>query len=308
MKSDTTSDLKPRVVVASAKLGVLECARHPGAPAVWRCLKCGAQLCDDCPEVELIGERPLRTCPVCEMPGRLTRISDEEQNPDLYKTLVRQAHLYPLQGFGPYVLVGSGLLSLIMYFTMDLVFADLVFGVLMTTFIGAYAVGVLNASSQAATEPPDWPDMTMAYESVVLPAVRLLLSTTLAFGPAVYFELNPMAGAVFLNPLAWLFGALAWPMAVLSTTLHGSIVALNPIFLFQSVARIPKAYLYTAGANGAALAIEVWVFKAIPTLGFISLIMTTAMLVYLLMVQMRILGLLYYAHRRHLGWFDEQAS
>ena len=65
------------------------------------------------------------------------------------------AHLYPLQGFGPYVLVGSGLLSLIMYFTMDLVFADLVFGVLMTTFIGAYAVGVLNASSQAATEPPN---------------------------------------------------------------------------------------------------------------------------------------------------------
>ena len=79
MKSETTSDLKPRVVVASAKLGVLECARHPGAPAVWRCLKCGAQLCDDCPEVELIGlneasETIVDKLAIHDKPGALERL------------------------------------------------------------------------------------------------------------------------------------------------------------------------------------------------------------------------------------------
>ncbi len=104
---------------------------------------------------------------------------------------------------------------------------------------------------------------------------------------------------------AFLAGASYFPMAFLAVAMFDSVAAVNPLLVIPSILKVPLEYLLTLLLFGSAFAVRWAGNQVLPQVmprllagvvsGFIGL--------YLLTVQVRILGLLYRSRRSALGWF-----
>ncbi|HKI68916.1 MAG TPA: hypothetical protein VKA67_04965, partial [Verrucomicrobiae bacterium] len=115
---------------------------------------------------------------------------------------------------------------------------------------------------------------------------------------------SPWLGWVMTTSI--ICGCVYFPMAFSAVALFDTVTAVNPLLVIPSILKIPWEYLTTVALFGLMLLIR-WVGKTfvvalvpIPVLpnaffSFISL--------YLLTVEMRILGLLYWTKKAELGWF-----
>ena len=104
-----------------------------------------------------------------------------------------------------------------------------------------------------------------------------------------------------------IFGCLYFPLAFTAVTMADSLDGLNPLVIVPSNLKIPGEYLlvvllsvgiYFAETFGNALLGSVLPIPILPTLvsQFLGL--------YLGVVEMRLLGLLYWTKRADLGWFS----
>ncbi|MCX7868308.1 MAG: hypothetical protein N2438_14520, partial [Limisphaera sp.] len=100
-------------------------------------------------------------------------------------------------------------------------------------------------------------------------------------------------------------GALVFPMGMMALTMLDRIGALNPVLLVISFFRIPLQYLVAAAVFEVIMALY-WfggdLLAWILPLPILPAVVFAFVSLYLLAVGMRILGLLYRANRRRLGW------
>jgi len=296
-----------RGTIETARHGPLMCDLHPGVAAAWRCRKCTAILCADCPTETMVNAVNIRRCASCQAPLWLDPISDEEQNPNLFRELVLDLPIYPVRGDGRFVLATSLLPALLLFFSRDIMVADFVCGGYAGLYILAYAMAVLRTSWHGNRHPPPWPDLARFRSDVLLPAGYCILSTGFVFGPAFLLWRYLPSGWEILPTLAALAGAVFWPMAVLSLNVHGELSALEPRRLVISIARVARAYTFTTPAIVLLGVAEYWIIGGYQSVSFGPFMLSVVALMWLLIIQMRFLGLLYYAHREQLGWFDEAA-
>ncbi|MEO6033881.1 MAG: hypothetical protein ABIQ35_01370 [Verrucomicrobiota bacterium] len=80
---------------------------------------------------------------------------------------------------------------------------------------------------------------------------------------------------------------------------------MNPLFVLGSICKVPLQYLIACLLLGFILglkwAIEIALEKTIP-LFFVRYLISSVLLFYFLIVEMRVLGLMYLWNRRRLGW------
>jgi ABC-type sulfate transport system permease subunit len=116
---------------------------------------------------------------------------------------------------------------------------------------------------------------------------------------------NPWAGPG--KVAATLFGCACFPMAFLAVSMFDSVAALNPLLIFPSILRIPLQYVVTVLLLAGVLALrwkgEAFLERLLPLPFLVRIVYGFAGL-YLLTVEMRILGLLYLANKDRLGWFS----
>jgi len=100
-------------------------------------------------------------------------------------------------------------------------------------------------------------------------------------------------------------GFLYLPMALLGVAMSDSLSSLNPVFVLGSICKVPLQYLLAcallAFIVGLKWAIEVVLEKFVP-LFFVRYVISSVLLLYFLIVEMRVLGLMYLWNRRKLGW------
>ena len=116
---------------------------------------------------------------------------------------------------------------------------------------------------------------------------------------------NPWAGPALVAAI--LFGCVCFPMAFLAVSMFDSVAAVNPLLVIPSILRIPLQYLLTVLLLGGVLALrwagEAFLENLLPIPILAGIVLGFAGL-YLLTVEMRILGLLYLANKDRLGWFN----
>lgn len=280
------------------------CAHHPDTVATWRCRRCKRALCAACPTEQAIRQVVLRSCPDCGEPGRLEALEDVDREPAMFRRLVREAPVYPLVGRGRYVLLGAVLLCGAYFLAWDVFIADLIFGALLTLYVAAYAIEVLRVSSTGEAEPPEWPDYTRFYGEIVLPTGHLLFSAVVAFGPAALADLFAPAGLRWLRLPLLVAGGAYWPMAVLALGLHRTLESMAPWHVLAAMVKVPRAYAVTVAMVWAAGAVGLLVPTVVPW-GVLAFVVGLPLQIYALTVAMRVIGVLYYAHRHTLRWFDE---
>jgi len=199
----------------------------------------------------------------------------------------------------------SLIISLGVFFTQDLIFANYVWFGAITLYLLAYGANVFHSSSRGEEHPPDWPEMNDPFRTVILPVSCFIIATLAAFGPALLlYTYLPSAWRLIAVPIA-LIGAYFWPMLMVATSLWRSLMVINPRFIIKSIRDTQSAYIKTASTTISLLALILYLERLLIELNLLSFLGIYLVIFYLLMVQMRLLGVFYHAQREELRWFNE---
>lgn len=273
------------------------CRSHPDAPARWRCAACALGYCDACVVRRAMLATEIQSCPQC---GGLATPQEAPARP--ISAQLPEILAYPFKGQGKLLfLMGSlffGIASLIRGFSV----AAIALALFTAGYLCVYGFSIIEHSSAGRDEPPDWPDVTNFVDAVLGPLFKILLISIFCFAPALACLIWHAPGALLALCVA--LGALLWPMAVLAVTMYHSLAALNPLFLLRSIRSVLGSYLLVC-----ALLVPVGLVQDLgPLLArvpFAGVVLQSAVSLYCLMVQMRLIGLVYWANRDRLGWFED---
>ena len=196
-------------------------------------------------------------------------------------------------------------------FSLLISFISLLISFISIGYLYAMMQKIIVHSAQGENEMPDFPELTEWWSDIVQPFLFLIGVFLVSFGPGLALLIFSGENVV-LEMLAipmLLLGAFYFPMALLAVAVSDNFVALSPhivvpsmfrVFLPYSVAFIMLAILFAARMAGGwavnLIPLELIPLKILATLlmGFVSL--------YLLTVNMRVLGLLFLKYRARLGW------
>ncbi|KPK86395.1 MAG: hypothetical protein AMJ81_01395 [Phycisphaerae bacterium SM23_33] len=231
------------------------------------------------------------------------------------------AFAYPFKGMGwAIILAGAACywllnrLSSLPAFGYFFIF-QVMLAVCAAGYLAAYMIKIIGASAGGGDAPPDWPDVTDFWDDIFRPMFLLIGAIVVSFLPLIVYVIVSRnwqaSGAAFCALLAW--GFLYLPMVLLAAALFDSAAALNPVRVLLGIARTCPAYLLVAVLFYVIVALglltQVGASRIVTVIGpvkapLIGPFVAGAVGLYLLMVQMHLLGLLYHTHARRLAWFE----
>ncbi len=289
------------------------CRNHPAAAAKWKCQSCGGMFCNECVVVKKTKFSECQSCPQCE--GMCVTLAElKPPRRQSFLALLPGAFSYPLRKDGWLLLVLGAVFFLVLSI---LAWAPLV-GWLISFFAGgylcAYMMKIISSSANGDEEMPDWPAFRGFWDDILVPFFSVLIVVFYAFLPASIYVVVSAEGsfldAFFGSPkgpvLPALFGCglLYIPMALIALSIVGVRGALNPFLVTISILKVFFQYLLASLILGVLvglrMASQTYIAGPIP---FIGPVVDGLLSLYFLVVEMRILGLIYYANEERLGWF-----
>jgi hypothetical protein len=306
----------PAAPVIVAPPGPDDCLNHGGVAATLLCMRCGKKICTACAKQQKAGMNIVSFCPFCGgQCKRMSQVRKEAEKaaamPTTFGDAVAKAFKYPLRGNGLillcigtviYALIDAFLMSEVRFLNFYKLVAKLILFVLGYGYLFAYMQRIVTSSANGEDEPPEWPEISDITSDVVAPFFQLVFALLFAFVPSWFV-------AEFLGQIPGefvkLLGGLYFPMALLAVAMSGSYSGFNPIFVVSSIMRIQKPYFQTCLVFLALVFTWTHVRKAFYHLVDIPVVPQLAYwfgYLFVLIVAMRILGMLYYLHRRQLGW------
>lgn len=303
----------------SLPAGTSPCRYHPQHPAQFLCRRCHHLLCASCSTPKNIGGRVLPTCPKCRGSCVSLGLTPDPavagQPPSFFQALPG-IFSYPLKANGPAILLGgSAFFALLGSFQGAVGWIGLYLGALVWGYLFAYLDNVITTTANGSDAPPSWPDFSDWWSDVVSPLLRWLAVLLVCLGPASYFlrqvSIQEWANGqmperdALLGLGLGLAGILYLPMALLAAAMADSLTAINPLVVIPSILKLPLQYAATCLLLLAAVALQWFTQKALAYLPFPILtgLVAWGLFLYTLMLEMRLLGLLYQTHRDRLRWF-----
>lgn len=296
----------------------LRCIQHPRLFATAECPKCKKFFCDYCVTTRTIDGVTKKFCRRCNSECALANLDFIAPETDDRRAwaLLTNALGYPIQRHGWVLLLGGSLL----FFFIDIMIAGLsngtpasaamalVFGVLAAGYLFAFMQKLISSTALGEEKMPGWPDFTEVWQDLIQP-FRLLWGLFAAcFGPALicwYFAYNGSDFAEKAQMPLIVAGFFYLPMALLGVAMSDSLASLNPLFVLGSICKVPLQYLVACLLLAMIVVlkwgIEIAMEKFIPTFA-IRYLISAPLLFYFLIVEMRVLGLMYFWNRRRLGW------
>lgn len=227
--------------------------------------------------------------------------------PRNFFALLPDAFLYPFRGHGKFLLLIGGLCYWFSGFMAALPLLGLVWAVIVGGYVCAVMIDIIGSSAKGDQELLDWPDFRGFWSDILHPLFLVVATAALCFLPAIVLALADIFSDWDGKTATWIAlaaGMLYLPMGLLAVALCDSVAALNPFLVVTSILKVPVEYLTACVALGLIFALRysmgAYLTESLPIFG--SLVDTFVWL-YFLVVEMRIIGLIYYAKEERLGWF-----
>jgi pSer/pThr/pTyr-binding forkhead associated (FHA) protein len=301
------------------------CKNHYQNLAKHKCEKCKRYLCDLCINTRGSSAGGLKFCKICGHECLPVRFKPSVEQVNFFAA-VPQAFIYPFIGDGLMLLFGGtfffGFLDLANYISrhafkyglrammMRVTIFTFIFG---TGYLFAYLKKIIAATADGDPHMPDWPEFSEWQADIVAPMFQFVVISLLSFGPALIFQIwgewadwdNPW---LFVVP-ASLLGCVYFPMAFLGVAIFDTLAAaLKPAFVVGSIVRVPREYSLAAAVFIGIIGIR-WVsglvLGVLMKIPLVPALVADLLMIYLLMIEARILGLLFLSKRRTLGWFKK---
>jgi len=306
--------------VPSAPTDPAQCKFHPRNPAGFLCPKCQGHFCGLCVNTRSAGGPGKYFCRACgvECSTLMAASSTGEAEEQTFMRQALEAFKYPLNGDGLILIaVGAFFFMVLDGAKMLARFAPL-YGWVALGFLTVFGVGYLtaylrlnlNASALGEDKMPDWPEMS----GIVSAFFELVGTVAFSFAPAIGLTIFAAVhgGDGDTAWLGWtttaliLLGCVYFPMAFMAVSMYDSITAVNPLLVVPSISKVLREYALTVVLLTVILVLR-WLLKnelpALLPVPLLPTIISSLVGLYLLIVEMRILGLLYRNKKHELGWF-----
>ncbi len=297
-----------------AARGGKACKRHPANAAQYVCKKCRELSCDVCSPPTEISGKTQHFCPVCknmcltlEAKAALDSRSLTREG-QTFRQRLPGVFKYPFHKNGVWFLVIGTIVFVALDFASRFSLWITIAGI---GYLFAYMQKIVRSSAEAEDELPGFPEVGEWRSELLQPFLLLAWTFVVSFGPAFgYMMYHTFADTEMSLPVLFpLFalGFLYFPMALLAVAMSSSYLAVNPLVVLPAITRLNLEYvgattvffgLVLARYLSETLVRAVVPVPVLPTLigGFLAL--------YFLACEMRLLGLIYYEHRKKLGWFS----
>ncbi len=305
------------------------CRNHPNVSALHSCEWCNEPFCNDCVEVKSIGSVQVVLCSCgggCRPIANAQQPASQSFNPygspqhagtmtatqkDLRQERAREAHeLDYWSAFGYPISVGGVLLMVIgsliyTVFSFAAMFSPIM-GLIVLLLVGGYACAyfqkIIHSSSDGERDLPDWPDMTEIFSDIIRPGVQLLAGQLFCFAPAVFYGIYVSPDLIMI--LLALAGLIYLPIALLYVTLNDSLMSIvNVHVLVPSIGKIARDYFLVFAILVVLYALTSIIGLVLLMFSIPGIIVGNLLMFYVLIVQFRIIGIMYFKKQEVLDWF-----
>jgi hypothetical protein len=228
------------------------------------------------------------------------------------------AFKYPLKGDGLILIAVGTFLFLILDAAKAVARFAPIYGLIAMIILTVASIGYLtaylrlnlNATALGEDDMPVWPEMKNLGATFFELLVTVLFSFAPAIGLTIYAAVAAGAGDTawlgWVTMAALLLGSFYFPMAFMAVSMFDSAGAVNPLLVIPAIAKVLKEYLLTVVMLLVILVLR-WLLKnylpALLPVPLLPLIIFSLAELYLLIVEVRMLGLLYRHKKRELAWF-----
>jgi len=213
---------------------------------------------------------------------------------------------YPVRGNGLIMIILGAIFSVILHF---LEFAPLGLGIIASLtsmgYFGAFYLDIIGSTMTNFDEVPDWPDISNFWNDILSPVFRIIGLCVISFGPLIALvcladhETSWYAPSLIATVV---YACFYFPVATLASQAFGNLGAALPHIVIPGIFRILPGYLLAVIALVLGFVVcgvvEIWIGK-VP---YIGRFFTSAVALYGLMFQGRLIGLIYRAKSDKLGW------
>ncbi len=222
-----------------------------------------------------------------------------------------RAFVYPFKGSGiALLLVATGCLTVLDFLSgVPFVWVlQLLFG----GYLCAYYISVISSSAAGEEELPNWPDFANLWEDILRPMILVIGAIMVSWAPAIIYvraDLGGLFSGEIIIPPSLVYVFAAWflvylPMSLLAISLFDSLKALNPVTIIGAIAKIPLRYLQACVLFFLVYYMNTSLDKYLRVIPVLGVVIMFFFSFYMTMVAMRILGLIYLANAKKLGWFE----
>jgi hypothetical protein len=238
----------------------------------------------------------------------LEEMFEEEAPPASFFQQLTGIFTYPITGNGKFLLIGGAIMFVIADFMSIVPFVGLIVGLIVFGYMCAYMMKIVASSAQGKCEVPDWPDFSDYWDDIISPAFEVGGTALICFAPFFMYVFAASHSPWREDPLSWgLFaaGAFCYPMVLLAVSQFHSLQALNPLVIVPSIFRVPADYLVVCIVLSLIIFLSSIVQKAAIPIPVIGSVVDEFIALYFVVIEMRILGILYNANQNRLNWFGE---
>ncbi len=315
--SPTVMDVPPPLVPApDIQKAASACKFHPKSFASWFCPKCHRSFCELCVASRPAGEVVKKICRTCAVECAPLEVKVTAPAERGFLTSLPGAFIYPFRGTGVLILIFSTIL-----FAALAVISAGIFTILMKIaalgYLFSYMQNIIHATANEEAHMPELPGMDDLFAGFLRLAGTVVMSFGLTLGLLVakYYEVEIPVSAIIISLL---LGCLYFPMAFLVVAMKDNVMACNPLVVVPSILRVPGQYVVTVVMFAAIFGVQQignLVSSAAGSVAFTTTDMSVMFMafgirmiwsfisVYLLTVNMRIMGLLYATQKEKLGWY-----
>lgn len=224
------------------------------------------------------------------------------------------AFQYPLRGSGlTIIVVGCLFFAFLGVLPLGGLIALAIWG-----YVAAFMFKVLRETGRGNMEPVDWPDFTNIFDDIIVPAFQMIFVYVFCFAPAVlalYFGLGltgaihllegsptgEILGVLLLAMALGLGGLLYLPMALLCVGMNDSIMGVFPPLVLRMIQLVFKDYLLALTVLALSFVLNFILNLTLGNIPFMGGLLSGAIGIYTQMVNMHVLGLIYYKNRDLIG-------
>lgn len=297
-----------------------KCKFHPKTAGRYFCGKCQLFFCELCITSRSSPTGPAKKfCRQCGTEVTPVKVQIERKDKVSFYSRLPGAFIYPALGSGVFVLIvctivtfglgflGRGLIS---------IFATVAY----YGYLFSFMQNIIHSTASEDTEMPSWP----SFDDLGGCFLRFAAAALISFGIPItlfvmgIFSEEPGIASTLLLP-SWIFGAFYFPMALLAVAMKDTPLAVNPLIVLPAIFKAPLEYIVAVLLMGIILALdhsgspliraifprEFATHNMAKLFGYLGAKSFWYFLdLYLLAVNMRILGLLYVSKKRKFGWFE----
>lgn len=214
------------------------------------------------------------------------------------------AFSFPLKGGGPLMLgIGAVFITVTLFFSRFAFLVGILGYIFVGGFLASFMMRIVSQSADGGIDFPDWPDFSDWWDDILGPVFQITAVTLVSYLPLILYIVLARPGGLSFPVVALVcLGALYQPMALIAMSLFRSAGALNPVHIVPAILKVPADYAVTIGGLLLIFGVKA-AARWISIVPFAGTLLGNLFMLYLLTVEMRMLGLLYYSNRDRFNWF-----